>query len=46
MSQAPIDETKWCDRCIHWVKFLVSPDASHCIHCDGVVRCFKPEEEE
>ncbi len=34
------DETKWCEQCKDYVKFLMSVNFSYCVHCGGRVRLF------
>jgi rRNA maturation endonuclease Nob1 len=33
-------ETKWCEACRRYVRFLMSIDHSYCIDCGGRVRLF------
>ena len=37
-------ETKWCDACKSYVRFLMSVNHSFCVDCGGRVRMFNREE--
>lgn len=37
-------ESKWCDGCRQYVRFLMSVNHSYCIHCGGRVRLFSRDD--
>ena len=39
-------ETKWCDHCRTYVRFLMSVDHSFCVQCGGRVRLFSGNDDQ
>lgn len=37
-------ETKWCTTCKTYVRYIMSVNASYCVHCGATVRMFNPED--
>lgn len=37
-------ETKWCETCHKYVRFLMSVDHSFCVHCGSKVRLFSKKD--
>lgn len=37
-------ETKWCEQCKDYVRFLMSVNHSYCVHCGGRVRLFSRDD--
>ncbi|MCU0866905.1 MAG: hypothetical protein MUC36_24230 [Planctomycetes bacterium] len=40
------NEQKWCERCQHQVRFLMSVNHSYCVECGNRVRLFRREDKE
>lgn len=39
------EEFKYCPRCNEYVRYLMSPHASYCVHCGGRVHLFSKEDQ-
>jgi hypothetical protein len=37
-------ESKWCDACARYVRFLMSVNHSYCVQCGGRVRLFSRDD--
>lgn len=38
------EDTKWCDGCGTYVRYLMSMEHSYCVECGGKVRLFNEED--
>ena len=38
------DETKWCETCQNYVRYLMSMDSSYCASCGRKVRLFSKKD--
>lgn len=40
------NETKWCESCSEYVRYIMSVNHSYCTKCGGHVRLFSKEDSE